>query len=371
MHLGLDLRILDRQGAEHTGLGRYALEIARAIHAARPDWRISAFCDRRDLLPGDATLNVEPTRWPTASSVGRIAWVHAGSLTQAARSRPDVWFGPTYLVPIWWRGPSVVMVQDLVFLLLRSHYRGLANSLHASWATRRAVRRSQRVLCPSAETAAAVSARLDVPAGRIRVVPNGVTEIFFARSEHTATSRDPFLLFVGTFEARKGLDTLAGAFERLDPKLTGGLRLVLAGRRGWGADDHIAALRAHADVEIVESPNDVELATLYRSADALLFPSRMEGFGLPVAEAMAAGTPVVATDLPCIREFAGDAPLYVEAGDSAPLARAIELLLGDERLQAEKREAGLTAAARLRWSTIGERTAAVIEEAAAEQGQRT
>lgn len=364
MHLGLDLRILDRPGAEQTGLGRYALEIARALHAARPQWRISAFSNRDDLLSSDDRLQLRHTHWPTSSSAGRILWVHAGSTVTAGGRRPDVWFGPTYLIPAWWRGPSVVMIQDLVFLLLRSQYRGKLNSLHATWATRLAARRSQRVLCPSTQTADAVNAHMGVAPAKLRIVPNGVADVFYGSPSEHEPGADPYLLFVGTFEARKGLDTLAAAFGQLEPALRHGVRLVLAGRPGWGAEQQLAELRALGDVEIVESPSDERLAELYRGATALVFPSRMEGFGLPVAEAMAAGAPVVATDLGCVREFAGDVPLYSPPSDAPALARQIETLLGSERLRSAKRAAGRATAAALRWSAVGERTAVAIEEAA-------
>ena len=107
------------------------------------------------------------------------------------------------------------------------------------------------------------------------------------------------MLFVGTFEARKGLDTLDAALELLEDEI----RIVLAGRPGWGADEALSRLYDREHVEIVLEPPDERLAELYRGAAALLYTSRLEGFGLPVAEAMATACPVICSDLPAIREW--------------------------------------------------------------------
>jgi glycosyltransferase involved in cell wall biosynthesis len=194
---------------------------------------------------------------------------------------------------------------------------------------------------------------------RVVVTPYGVAEPFFREPVRNPDERGPFLLFVGVLEARKGLDVLLEALRRMDPPV----EVVLAGRPGWGTESVRAELARQAGVRFEESPSDERLAELYRRASALVYPSRMEGFGLPVAEAMASGCPVVASDLDCIREFAGDVPLYAPPGDAAALAAAIEQLRGDAAMRAAKSRAGVEQAQGLRWERVGERTAEAIEEA--------
>ena len=104
LHVGIDLRILDTPGSERTGLGRYALEITRALAEVRPTWRISGYTNRLDLLSERRNLELKTTRWPTSSSIGRILWLHAGALRYRLRNTPDVWFGPTFVLPLWWSG---------------------------------------------------------------------------------------------------------------------------------------------------------------------------------------------------------------------------------------------------------------------------
>ena len=184
------------------------------------------------------------------------------------------------------------------------------------------------------------------------VTPYGVAQAFRVATD---VAREDFVLFAGVLEARKGIDVLHEAVRRA------GLRLVLAGRPGWGIDQELAAVRGDPAVELVVGPSDARLADLYARALVLAYPSRMEGFGLPVAEAMAAGCPVVCSDLPAIREWAADAPLYVAPGDPGALAAALERVARDGALRAGMAEWGRAVAASLTWERVGEAVAREIE----------
>lgn len=339
---------------EHSGIGRYALEVVRALRRARPAWDLVVLSNRGDLL-----TQTRPTRWPTQTSLGRVAWLHAGSAVSREARRADLWFSPSFVVPLWWRGPSVVTVHDLTFVLEPERYRGRLNTAHALHATRRSARRARRVLCGSRQTKGLLVRHLDLDPEQVTVTPYGVADRFLEEPVCDPGRREGFFLFVGVLEARKGLDVLLTALRALDRPMD----LVLAGRPGWGTELVLAELRREPGVRFEDSPSDERLAALYRRALALVYPSRMEGFGLPVAEAMASGCPVVASDLPCIREFAGEVPLYARPGDAAALSYAIERLLGDPSLQAARSREGMDKVNGLRWDGVGERTAEAIEEA--------
>lgn len=360
MHLAIDLRALDRAGMEQTGLGRYSLELARALAEVRPGWRITAYSNRPELVP--PPLAAVATRLPTASSAVRAAWLHVAAAVETARDRPDVWFSPTFVLPAWRRGASVVTIHDLTFLLLPERYRGHLNARYASAATRMSGRLATRVLCGASETRDLLGARLGVDPAKVAVVPYGVTDGFYSAAGCEPAGPPPYLLFVGTFEARKGLESLYEAVRRLNADGQG-LRLVLAGRRGWGTEALLARMAEDPAVELRIGPSDDEIARLLREALALVYPSRMEGFGLPVAEAMAARCPVIATELGCIVEFAGEAPLYVPVGDAGAIAAQVERLLGNPAERARRQAAGARVAEGLRWASAGEATAQVIEEA--------
>lgn len=297
--------------------------------------------------------------------MGRIAWLHAGSFHVAVRDKPDIWFGPTFVLPAWWRGPSVVTVQDLVFVLMRDRYRGTLNARYATAATRLSCRKASRVISPSRETSQDLTALLGVDPAKMSLIPNGISDVFFdaGTAEVAPLPEDdlPEFLFVGTFEARKGLDTLYEAMSKLNhPRPRA--RLVLAGKPGWGADDVVKALSREPWSQLVLEPTDRTLGELYRRARALVYPSRMEGFGLPVGEAMASSGNVIASDLGCIRDFAGSVPLYVSAGDSDCLAAGMDEFLNAPGEELEKRRVrGREQIAALRWARVGESVARTIE----------
>lgn len=341
---------------EHGGLGRYAVEVSRALRRARPSWDLLVLSNRPDLV---GELGPRSTRWPTRSTLGRVAWLHVGSALSGAARHADLWFSPGFVVPVWWRRPSVVTVHDLTFALDSGRYRGRLNAAHARRATRYSARRARRVLCGSRETARLLTGRLGIDPNRVTVTPYGVAEPFFREPECDPGRRGRFLLFVGVLEARKGLETLLAALRELGSRV----ELVLAGRPGWGTERVLTELRREPGVRLEESPSDERLAELYRQALVLVYPSRMEGFGLPVAEAMASGCPVVASDLDCIREFAGDVPVYAPSGDPGALAAALDSVLSDPSQRAARSRRGVQVASGLRWDEVGERTARAIEEA--------
>jgi glycosyltransferase involved in cell wall biosynthesis len=356
MRVAVDLTIVDPPGVEATGVGRHAVEATRALVAARPGWRF-VVAGRRADVPGAEM--VRPA-WPTERAGARVAWLHVRAGTLVRRCGADVWFSPAPLVPATVRGPAVATFHDLVFLDRPQLYRGRLHARHAGWAAHHAATRAQVLVCVSGATARAVVERLGADSSRVVVVHNGVSDVF--RGGAAGASRGRHLLFVGTFEARKGLNTLAAALPAVR---AAGVEapLVLAGRPGWGAADALARLRREPGVEVRLDPDDPALAALYGDALAVLYPSAQEGFGLPVAEAMAAGRPVIASDLDAIREWAGDVPWYVPPDDPGRLAEAIVALLASPDGAAARAAKGTEVAAGLSWAGAGERIAAVLERA--------
>jgi glycosyltransferase involved in cell wall biosynthesis len=361
LHVALDLRVLDRDGMERTGIGRYALGALRALHTIRPDWSISVHSNRPRLVAEASGVTVQRTRWPTRFTLGRVAWLHLAAGTATSRA-PDVWWGPAFALPRRWRGPAVVTIHDLVFRLRPELYRSRVRATYATRATAASARRAERVLCPSATTAERVVRELGIDRHKLVVVPWGVDDEFRAAA---ADGDGGYVLFVGRWEARKGVGILHGAVSDLTASGRA-LRLVLAGAPGWGARREIRSLRDDPRVDLVMDPSDERLASLYAQALALVYPSQMEGFGFPVAEAMASGCPVVASDLPELRELARDAAVYVTPGDRRGLADALIALLDDVERRRRMAARGREVAEGLTWAACGEVTARTLEAAVAE-----
>jgi glycosyltransferase involved in cell wall biosynthesis len=195
-----------------------------------------------------------------------------------------------------------------------------------------------------------------IPERKIVVTPLGVDPTF--RPNGTTPDGPPYALFVGGIQPRKDPLTAIEALALAD----GDLRLVLVGDEKRGGDEVRTAIERLGLERRVELAGYVEhegLASLYRGAACLVFPSRYEGFGLPVLESMASGTPVVASRAGALPEVAGDAAVLVEPGDPEALAEGIRQALGDrERLVA----AGLERARRFTWSETARRTLEVYRE---------
>lgn len=272
----------------------------------------------------------------------------------------------TDVVPPPTRLPLVLTVHDLDALDRAELHGARARSLQGAQLVA-ARERADAVIAVSAVTAAALRAR-GVDADRITVVHHGLTAL--PAPDRGAVPDGPYFLAVGTLDARKGLDVLIQAFGRAQ---LDGARLVIAGPDGHRADDVRAAVRAAgADGRVVlpGRVTDAELAALYQAALAYCLPSRAEGFGMPVLEAMAAGTPVIASDLPVVREVAGDAVVPVAVGDVDAWAGALEEMRRDDNRRRSLGAAGPSVAARYTWSEAARATAAVYERVAGQPGRR-
>jgi glycosyltransferase involved in cell wall biosynthesis len=170
-----------------------------------------------------------------------------------------------------------------------------------------------------------------------------------------------YLLFVGTIEPRKNLTRLLHAFEPLRKEgLTDAL--VVVGKRGWLYGDFFAELERSPVREAVILPGfvpDEHLPAVYAGAQALVFPSLYEGFGLPTLEAMACGTPVACSDTASLPEVGGDAALYFDPTSEDAILQTLRRLLSDAELQEELARRGLTRASHFSWDRVAAETEAV------------
>jgi alpha-1,3-rhamnosyl/mannosyltransferase len=244
-----------------------------------------------------------------------------------------------------------------------------------------AARRADRIITGTQAAAEELVRCTSLPEGRIRVVPYGV-DVPAPLTGNTDQQDDflrsrrlndvAYVLWVGSLEPRKGVGTLVGAMARL-ARGTGGSAppacLVLAGYAGWHNTELVAPKDRDAlgpALRQLGRVSEAELRALYAGAVLFAFPSLHEGFGLPVLEAMAAGVPVVASDIPAVREVAGGAATLVPAGDVAAWADVLGEMLGESRLSGPGRaglvEAGRARAALFPWTATAAATLAVYEE---------
>jgi glycosyltransferase involved in cell wall biosynthesis len=296
-------------------------------------------------------------------------WILPGS---ARRRSVDILHGPAFLIPTRrTRVAKVVTIHDLVAF---GHPETLPwkYMVYMRHLIRRAARKATRVITDSESVRIDIRKRLGTPAGKLDIIPLGVRQhLEPCPPEQIARVRDrfgltaPYLLFVGNLEPRKNLPGLVRAFRRVRAAVPD-IQLVVAGKVAWKSGPLQRDLDAEDLRGLVHTTGYVEaedLQALYSGAEVFVFPSFWEGFGLPVLEAMACGTPVVASNVSSIPEVAGDAALLVDPTRPEEIADALVRLLRDSQLRADLVGRGSARAREFPWSRTAEATLDVYRQA--------
>lgn len=356
-----------------TGIGVYTLALCRALADIGHGDDLRLFHARHAGIPEPvADLPVE--RW--AFSLDRESLYR--SWREARRPAPqsvcgdlDVVHAPGPAIPPHGDARLVATIHDLSPLRFPERYSAQVRVTLKRGALR-AVREAALIICPSWATAVEVEALLDVDPARLRIVPQGVAMPDTAGSDDGAAAqlaergiKPPYVLWIGTQEQRKNVHAVLDAFNGVAASHPG-LTLVLHGPHGWlGAEVADGIERRGIGDRTVVSEGSLDrplLAELYARAEAFVFPSLYEGFGLPVVEAMACGTPVVTSNQSALPECVGDAGLLVDPLDHHAIADALARVLDDDALAEELSESGRTRAATFTWPETARKTWAVYEE---------
>ena len=303
---------------------------------------------------------------PGAPSLpSNVGWMLTGLPWAARRAGLDLFHAPAYTVPVFSPRPLLVTIHDVSYERHPEWYpyrRDPARRAFYRWCARAA----DRVITDSSFSKREIAAAYDIAEDRIDVVPLAPAAVFTPGAPLPLPAGVPrrFLLHVGDLHTRRNLGVVVTAMERLrarDPRLRE-VGVVLAGVDRQEAREALPgqALEAAGAIAL-GAADEPTLLALYRAATALVYPSRYEGFGLPLVEAMACGVPVIASQASCIPEVTGDAALLLDPDDVEGWTDAIAHVVSDSRFAAALGEAGTRRAATFSWRRTAEQTAAIYQ----------
>jgi glycosyltransferase involved in cell wall biosynthesis len=344
-------------GYRSAGVATYERELVKRLPLVAPQHEFVFFTP-----PGRSGKGFKPSRLPTSNPIARIVWEQAIQPWAVSRAQSDVLHCPVNIAPVIRTCPTVVTLHDLAFLRHPEMFPG-AKARYLRSMVGRSVCRAELVITPSEATATDAMEYFGVDRHRIRVIPLGVDERFADRSPTEPPLGVPYVLYVGTLEPRKNVDTLVRALAVLrDRKYPHHLAIV--GGHGWkfrGVREAIEECRLGDRVHITGYVND--LVPWYAHASLFVYPSVFEGFGLPPLEAMASGTPVVTTSAASIVEVTGDAAIHVPPGDVGALAEQMARIIESPSVAEQLRNAGMARASIFSWDGTAGQTVLAYESA--------
>lgn len=352
--------IPDGMGGSQT----YFLRLLEALLRVAPQHEYVVFVnadggDRLPLRSGRVRVEVSPV--PGSLRPARLLWEQWDVPRRAARLRVDLVHSLGYLAPLGLRVPSIVTVLDMIHYIYPDQIEPLKRAL---WRVLfpRSLRRARGIIAISESVKRDIVRFFPWAGPKVTAIPLGVDPARFSPpAAGPTTSREPpFVLAVASAAPHKNVDGLLRAFA-LATDAVPDLRLRLVGMR-TPTTEALArlaeALGVGSQVDFTGRVDDAALAEMYRRATVMVFPSRYEGFGLPVLEAMACGCPVIASDRASVPEVVGDAALLVDPDDTEMMAAALRRVLGSGALRTELRCRGLARAADMTWDLTAERTLA-------------
>lgn len=359
-HIALNAHLLaGRASYRSAGIHHYIDNLLRHLPEADPALRYTVFVGAgQPEMPG---AMIERTTLPTLKPVVRIVWEQLIQPMALRRARADLLHSLAFVSPVVAPCPAVVTVYDISFKLTPDRFLP-AQRLYLSAFTAHSCRRARRVIAISESTKRDVVRVFGLPAEKVDVAYPGIDPVFrpLPRAEVEAFRTrkglpECFILYLGTLEPRKNLSSLIRAFANLKSQIAN-LKLILAGAKGWLYNDLFRLVQELNLTDSVFFPGYVpaeELVLWYNAASVFAYPSSYEGFGLPVAEALACGRPVVTSNVSSLPEAAGEAARLVAPDDVQALTDAIAQALSFDSDQLAR---GPAHAAQFTWAETARQT---------------
>ncbi len=279
--------------------------------------------------------------------------------------RPQIYHSPDFITPLGLGWKRIITIHDLAFLRY-PEFMTAESQRYYNAQIQRSANEADAIIVNSEATKAETVAQLSIDPNKITVThlapaaefsPASAAQIETVKQVHNIVG--DYLLYVGTFEPRKNVPGLLSSYAIACNAQKNAPNLVLVGNTGWLFDDvtqQIEDLGIAHKVQFLSDISGADLPALYSGAKAFILISHYEGFGLPVLEAMACGTPVITSNIGALPEIAGEAALLVEKDDHAAVANSIDAILQDIKMADQLRVAGLKRAAEFSWQALAQKT---------------
>lgn len=366
-----------------TGSGQYVRRLTQALVEASPAGRITLIVPHGwalDALPTGVAVERVPLRG--RGHLAKVYFEQRGFPQAVGRVSADLAHVPYWDGPLRSPAPVVLTIHDLIPLLLPAYRGGVLARLYTGLAAASASG-AAAILTDSRAARADVLAHLGVPAERVHVVPLAAGEEYRPRRSRANDEAvrakyglpSQFVLYLGGYDVRKNVHTLLKAYTYVRDDAGAQFPLVLAGRLPQKRSPRFTDVERLLDemalrdvVRLIGWVEEEEKPALYRLAECFVYPSRYEGFGLPVLEAMACGTPVITSEAASLPEIVGDAGFTLPPDDARGMAGAILAMLNQPHLAQMLRERGLARAAIFSWTRTAAQTWVVYQQVAAGRG---
>lgn len=375
MRIGINFHTSDEyiSGVEYYSLGllkellRIDTRNEYIVYTNRPD-----LIRRHMSLSGNIVI-VHLKRLKTRAA--RILWEHFELPKRVKQEKLDILHCPHYICPLFGRTvPYVVTVHDTI-AIDHPFWCKVSNSLYYNIVMKRALQRASRVIAVSHSTAESLKRNFSISEPKVRIIHPGIDAIFNSNNNHLRQIQvkrryglpQRYILFVGNIEPKKNISKLVEAYKLLR-NMGLGHKLVMVGKRSWKCGNVWNHIRREVNAGNIILAGYVEredLPFVYQMSEVFVFVSLYEGFGFPPLEAMACGTPVVASAAGALSETAGRASYTVDPTDVKSIAKAIYLLITDRKLRQKHVELGVRESERFMWGKTAEQTLSVYEEVCA------
>ncbi|MEP7162748.1 MAG: glycosyltransferase family 1 protein [Candidatus Moraniibacteriota bacterium] len=339
--------------SRRTGIEEYSYQVIKHLRAALPqEARVILY-----MRPGQGVDFTLPKNWKIKRLWAPRLWTQGRLSLEMLLHMPDTLFVPAHVVPLIHPKKTIVTIHGLEYEICPESY-----SFSDRWYMRLSIlfscRFAEKIIAVSENTQRDLLRLYHVPAEKVTVIYEGFNEEGNGRGKTGESQNKPFFLFVGRLEERKNIARVIEAFDVFKEKTGSSHQLILAGKPGYGykkIKEQRTKSKYSEDILEPGYVSEEKKWELLKNAEAFLFPTLYEGFGIPVLEAQSVGTPVITSNTSSLPEVAGDGAILVDPLQPEAIALAMESLVANQEKRADIIVKGRSNTARFSWQTTAER----------------